>query len=63
VGYALPNPLTKGIVCPLGDIRSAAIAYRDERRQRLALAQVDIPFHRKPQQLVDLLLGEVLDKY
>jgi hypothetical protein len=38
VGYALPNPLTKEIVCPLGDIRSAAIADPGERRQRLALA-------------------------
>jgi hypothetical protein len=62
-GLCAAEPVGKEIVYSLGDIRSAAVADPDERRQRLALAWEDVALHRKPQQLVDLLLGQVLDKF
>lgn len=62
-GLCAAEPVGKEIVYPLRDIRSAAVADPDERRQRLALAWEDVALRRNPQQLVDLLLGQVLEEF
>ena len=56
------EPVGKEIVYPLGDVRPAAVADPDERRQRLSLVWEDVPLHRKSQQLVGLLLGQAPDE-
>jgi hypothetical protein len=62
-GLCAAEPVGEEIVDPLGDVRSAAVTDPDERRQRLTLTWEAIPRHRKPQQLVDLLIGQVLNKF